>query len=184
MVRLVKPHTFITAKIEAFDNASGGQEESRYSLTNSKAILTSNWFWEDPKQQFSEKVIALIAILSEATPGHHGILMDLIIKVKDERIINPPEGLPQNPDVQEKDVKIAVRRLYSMAPGGIGSVWPGEKAQEEIERNDIDKAKKAKKVKAPDEEVEALRSRLGDTSLPDTMVTDGKDEQPVVQPGK
>ncbi|CAE6995591.1 hypothetical protein CFE70_000122 [Pyrenophora teres f. teres 0-1] len=161
VIRLVKPHTFITANIEALDNALDGQENTSYSITHSKAIMASNWYWDGTTQQFSQKVFALMAILSEATPGHPEIPMDIVINFKNERILDPLES----PDIQEKDVKNVIRRLYRIAPSGIGSVWPGASIQKKIERNDIKKARgkerkgKEKRVEAPDEKVEELSSR-------------------------
>ena len=96
--------------------------------------MSSKWYWGGANQNFSQKIFALMAILSEATPGHHDIPRDLIIDAKNERIANPLETL----EIQEKDVKKAIYRLYRLADA-IGSEWPETEDKKKIEPYDTKK---------------------------------------------
>ncbi|RMZ74622.1 hypothetical protein GMOD_00003683 [Pyrenophora seminiperda CCB06] len=174
IVRLVKPHRIITDKIETLEKASDRTPKRNYNVARSKAIMESNWYCDGITQEFPKKMLALMAILSEATPGHHDVPRDLIIDAKNERIADPRESS----DIQEIDVKSAIHRLYRIARA-IDSDWPETQARKKVYNK-----RKGKMAEEPDEDVEELADCLGEASLPDTMDVDDEDDGPVVQPGR
>jgi len=134
--------------------------------------MRANWYFKYVIHQCSPEVLAIMAILSEATPGHSDILEDLIIDAKNNRIANPFEDAV----IQEKDVKAVIRRLYRVA-GAIDSERPGTDAKKNIAVHSAKKERykgKDKMAEAPDEEVEELTGRLGQASIPNTMTADDK----------
>ena len=132
--------------------------------------MSSKWYWGGANQHFSRKISALMAILSEATPGHHYIPRDLIIDAKNERIANPLE----TSEIQLKDAKKAIYHLYRLA-GAIGSEWAETKDKKKTERHDTKKERskgKGRMAEALDEEMEELSGRLDQASMPNTMAAD------------
>ncbi|KAI4925566.1 hypothetical protein J4E85_007445 [Alternaria conjuncta] len=203
VLRLVKPYSRIASLIKDFDSANAKTLKQKYSVSASKRDIKSFWWIKDTAMKFEPGVLALMAILAEATAGNDEIASDALIDAKKARLDNTPWG---SKELQEEDVREAIKALYEAADA-LDSVWPETQDNKKIAVKDAKKERYAKasgKGKAvkrdadlgeeafeaahpgtmASREMDGLAGLMDKSKLPDTMVSDDSDEEPVVKPGR
>ncbi|KAI4656723.1 uncharacterized protein J4E78_006614 [Alternaria triticimaculans] len=203
VLRLVKPYSRIASLIKDFDSANAKRLKQKYSVSASKRDIKSFWWIEDTAMKFEPGVLALMAILAEATAGNDEIASDALIDAKKARLDNTPWG---SKELQEEDVREAIKALYEAADA-LDSVWPETKDNKKITvknakkeryakasgkgkavKRDADLGEEAFEAAHPgtmaSREMDGLAGLIGKSKLPDTTVSDDSDEEPVVKPGR